>query len=292
LTLTVLNPLLLLQVLSPAHFEGLLCAAILASFVALRHGHPRVAVVLGCAAAAIKAPAVIVVLALVAAGMYGRRRSEALRELAIGAALVGACCVLFSAVLRNAWGWTSALETPTVGRTPAAPSSMVASLLGQIVPVASSADDVAAGRIAALGLAGCIVAWLLATAHRRPTLATTGLGLLVVAALSPVVYPWYLLWGLVCLAPLARSRKQVTWLSGASALGAVVTIEGMPHTWATVQTVLSIAAIAGYVLLADRPNVRWAVAAHVGRRAERLSRRAEPQRPEEPLPDVMTAASH
>jgi hypothetical protein len=289
LTLTVLNPLLLLQVLSAAHFEGLLGAAILASFVALRHGHPRIAVVLGCAAAAVKAPAIIVVLALVAASMHGRRRPEALRELGIGAALVGGCSVLFSVVLHNAWGWTAALETPTVGRTPAAPSSLAATVLERIVPVASSADDVAAGRIAALGLAGCIVAWLLVTAHRRPIMATTGLGLLVVAALGPVVYPWYLLWGLVCLAPLARSPKHVTWLAGASGLGAAATIEGLPHAWVTVETVLGIAAIAGYVLLADRPTPRLPFAAGLGRR---LSSRAEPKPAEEPRPDVATVASH
>jgi hypothetical protein len=133
------------------------------------------------------------------------------------------------------------------------------------------------------------VAWLLVTAHRRPIMATTGLGLLVVAALGPVVYPWYLLWGLVCLAPLARSPKHVTWLAGASALGAAATIEGLPHAWVTVETVLGIAAIAGYVLLADRPNASLPFAAGLGRR---LSSRAEPKPAEEPRPDVATAASH
>jgi len=84
---------------------------------------------------------------------------------------------------------------------------------------------------------------------------------------------------------LAHSPKQVTWLSGASALGAAATIEGLPHAWVTVETVLSIAAIVGYVLLADRANVRWPA-------IRSASHSRQPERPEEPRPDMATATSH
>jgi hypothetical protein len=227
LGLVVINPLLLLQVVSAAHFEGLMGAAILASLVAVRYGHPRAALVLAFAAAAIKAPAFIVVLAVAVVAVVGLRLRDALRDLLVSGTVVAACAAVMSLALPpDAWGWVKALETPTQGHTPIAPASLLADLLGHIVPFAAPDDVSAAGRLATLGVAGCIVLALTLSANQRPLAATAGLGLLAVAILGPVLYPWYLLWGLVCLAPVVRGR-QVRWFTAVCGLGAMTKLWGL-----------------------------------------------------------------
>ncbi len=52
---------------------------------------------------------------------------------------------------------------------------------------------------------------------------TLALSLLVVVALGPVFQPWYLAWGLFCLAPVAVGRWQVL-LIGVSSFAAVATL--------------------------------------------------------------------
>ena len=56
LACTVLNPVVLLQVVSAVHFEGIVGALLLASLVALRRGWITAALVAGCAAVLREAP--------------------------------------------------------------------------------------------------------------------------------------------------------------------------------------------------------------------------------------------
>ncbi len=228
LTMTVLNPLLLLQVVSAAHLEGVMCALLLGALVAADRGRWALGVALACGAAAIKAPALVAVLAIIAVhGLDRRGRPQwrpIVRDLAVAAVAFGA----LSALVPNGLGWTKALNTPGLADTPFAPSSLIAGLFHPVVQVASYDDRATAGRITTLLAAGCIVLYLLVTAHRRSLNRTVGYGLLAVALSGPVVYPWYLLWGLVCLAPTARASR-TKWLLLASALACVMTPPGFTH---------------------------------------------------------------
>ncbi len=256
LALVVLNPLLLFQVVSATHFEGLMGALLLATLVAVRRGHPHLALVLGFAATAVKAPAFVLVLAVAAANVVGLRWRDAARDLLISATIVAACAAVMSLVFPpDAWGWVKALETPTQGRTPIAPATLLGDLLGRIVPFASPTDVSAAGRIATLGLAGCIVLALTLTANHRPLASTAGLGLLAVAVLGPVLYPWYLLWGLVCLAPVVRGR-QISWFMAASGFGAMTKLWGLTATQNVVVTLVSLVAAAVICLRPVAPRRR------------------------------------
>ncbi len=258
LALVVLNPLLLLQVVSAAHMEGLMCAFLMAALLAAHRGHPRLALVLGFAATAVKAPAFVLVLAVAAVNVVGLRLRDALRDLLVSATIVAACGAVMSLLFPpDAWGWVKALETPTQGRTPIAPATLLGDLLGRIVPFASPTDVSAAGRIATLGLAGCIVLALTLTAHHRPLATTAGLGLLAVAVLGPVLYPWYLLWGLVCLAPVVRGRH-VEWFMAVSGFGAMSKIWGLTATQNVVVTLIALAAALAVVLRPGMPaDPRW-----------------------------------
>jgi hypothetical protein len=85
-----------------------------------------------------------------------------------------------------------------------------------------------AARAAALLAAACIVVYLTATTRQRRLELTVGFGLLAVALLSPVIYPWYLLWGVLCLAPIARGylRKLLVVTCASTAAMAVPGLPG------------------------------------------------------------------
>jgi alpha-1,6-mannosyltransferase len=97
-----------------------------------------------------------------------------------------------------------------------------------MVPWAPFDDLAMAGRTVALVAAGCIVAYLIATSQRRSLEATVGLGLLAVAVLGPVIYPWYALWGVLCLAPIARGRMRELVVL-VCAIESVAALPGMPR---------------------------------------------------------------
>src|SRR5579859_5806657 len=191
LTMTILNPLLILEVVSAAHLDGTMCVLLLGAIVAANQRHWVLAIVLAAAAGSIKAPAYLAVLAVIAVHQSSRRTID-WRALARDVA-AGVVSVLgFSLLVPDGWGWIRALNVPGLGRTTLAPASLVADLFQPIVSSASFDDRAAAGRITALIAAGCIVLYLTATAGRRALDRTVGYGMLAVGVLSPVVYAWYL----------------------------------------------------------------------------------------------------
>lgn len=246
LALTVLNPLALVQVISAEHLEGVFCALLLGALVARRHGNRVLAVVLACAAAAVKAPGFVAVLALIAWQRPGPRRwLDTLRDAAVAVAATAGLTML----VPHGWGWIPALNTPTLGYTPAAPASLIGDLCKPIVRPASFDDLTTAGRTAALLAAGCVVAYLTATAQRRAVERTVGFGLIATALLSPVIYPWYLLWGVVCLAPLAQGRLR-SLLVLICASGTVMAAPGLPRVTADLIDLV----VAGWAVIIIAPT--------------------------------------
>ena len=129
LIMTVLNPLVLLQVVSAAHLEGLLCALLLGALVAARRGRSTLAIVLACAAGAVKAPALLAVLAIIAWQRQGHNGRRAWLGTARDVAVALTTCAALTALVPHGWGWINSLETPTLGYTPAAPASLIGALL-------------------------------------------------------------------------------------------------------------------------------------------------------------------
>jgi hypothetical protein len=251
LALTVLNPLVLLQVISAEHLEGVFCALLLGALVARRHGNHALAVVLACAAAAIKAPGLVAVLALIAWQRPGRSMwTDGLRD----AAVAVVACVGLTMLVPHGWGWIPALNTPALGYTPAAPASLIGDLFKPIVRPASFDDLTMAGRTAALLAAGCVVAYLTATAQRRALERTVGFGLIAVALLSPVIYPWYLLWGVVCLAPVAQGRLRAMLIL-LCASGTVMAAPGLPRATADI---IDVVVAVGALMIVASSDVRFA----------------------------------
>ncbi|MCW2646149.1 MAG: hypothetical protein JWP07_2258 [Pseudonocardiales bacterium] len=220
LVLTVLNPLLLLHVVSGAHLDGVMCALLLGALACAQRERWVLAVVLACAAGSVKAPAFIAVLAVIAVHAHHARGGRAWRVAAGYAAVAVISVAGFTVVVSHGSGWVRALNTPSLGHTVLAPASLVADLLHPIVSGASSDDLATGGRVSMLLAALCVVVYLTATANWRSLADTVGYGLLAVALLSPVVYPWYLLWAVVCFAPTPTDshRDWVLALSASASL--------------------------------------------------------------------------
>ncbi|MGI8695346.1 MAG: polyprenol phosphomannose-dependent alpha 1,6 mannosyltransferase MptB [Mycobacteriales bacterium] len=249
LALTVANPLLLLQVVGAVHLDGLMCALILGALLASRRGHLLTALVLGCAAAAVKAPALVVVVVIIAmagadASPGPERRRVVARATGGAAAALGLLCVL----VPDGWGWIAALSTPGQADTAWAPADLIGVLVHAGVGWIQAPSLVFStlGRVGSLAIAGCLAWWLLVTVRRRLIADTTG-GLLLTAALfGPVVYGWYLLWGLLCLAPGATPRSR-PWIVAATMAGCLITVPGLSHQFAISVAVGAGIAAAGFV---------------------------------------------
>ena len=244
LTIIVLNPLLLLHIVSAAHLDGAMCVLLLAAVVQANRRHWAVAIVLAVAAGAVKAPAFVAVLAIMAVHIQSLRGAQRWRTAARDTAIAAVSTTIVSVIVRDGWGWIHALNAPALGHTALAPASLLGDLLRPVVPAASFDDLSAGGRVTALIAAGCIVVYLTVTARHRALDRTVGYGMLAVGVLSPVVYPWYLLGGIVCLAPTARAgRRDLVLLL--SAIGCLLSPPGFSGG---VSTALSVAA--GLVALA------------------------------------------
>jgi hypothetical protein len=127
----------------------------------------------------------------------------------------------------------------------------VAKVLAGIVRGASY-DDLAVGaRITTVTAAICLIAYLIVTVRHRSLDRTAGYALLALGLLAPVLYPWYLLWGAVCLAPSANGERRIGVLALCAA-GCVLVPQGFTPTTANVITAGALAVVAGLTAVAVR----------------------------------------
>jgi len=221
LALGVANPLVLLQLLAAAHWEALMGAAVMAALAFWRRGHPILAVLLASVAATVKPPAALAVLVL--GGAYVLSASSwpirVRRSTSVAAAAAAPWLAALLAV-PNAFGFVPALVTPLAGRTPYAPTTAAAELIaavGHLLGVGTNFGLLlSVTRMTGMLVSGVIVLYLLATARRRTAPETIGAALLAVALLGPVLYPWYLTWGLLPLIAAAGRERFLIALSAVS----------------------------------------------------------------------------
>jgi hypothetical protein len=246
LTLTILNPLVLLHVVSGAHLDGLLCALLLGAMVAVHQRRWLLALILASAAASVKAPAFAAVLAIVVVHSEGMRGRDLWRTAARDVAVAAVSVAAFAAVVADGWGWVHVVNAPALGRTPLAPASLLADLYDPIVAGASFDDLAAGGRITSMVAAVCIVGYLTVTAYQRPLARTIGYGLLALGFLGPALYPWYLLWGIVCLAPTARTARR-DWIVIISGFACFLSQPGLSTTASVILSLVALLIAAAIV---------------------------------------------
>jgi hypothetical protein len=269
LCLTVLNPAVLLVVVSAAQLVGVLVALLLAALVAATRQRWTAAIVLVALAAAIKPVALFAVVVFVGYHAVGRRAWTLVLRDSLTAAVVLAAC---TAAVPHGLGWLANLGDAIHEDIPFAPASAVSAMIGWVVPAAF--DDLqTGGRIATAAAGVAIVAYLIATLRARPLERTLGYVLLAVGVLAPGVYPSFLLWGVLCLAPTATGLRR-DWVLALSCAACVLTPVGLGETGARVATVVALGVIALALLFSalarsGRLPRRSARAAHDPRAASR-----------------------
>jgi hypothetical protein len=155
--------------------------------------------------------------------------------------------------VHDGFGWLGTVSKQFAAHPAYSIASAVANLLDPIVRGASY-DDLAAGaRITVLTAMVCVVVYLVATARQRSLERTAGYALLALGLLAPVLYPWYLLWGLVCLAAAASGVRRVLVLA-LSVAGCLLNPPGFSPTTTDVLSGVAVGVIA--LVLISTPSVR------------------------------------
>jgi hypothetical protein len=225
LWLGVLNPLVLLHLVTDAHNDAFMLGLMAIGLVCALERRPALGAVIVTLAALTKAPAGLAIAFLVtiwAGQLSGRARWA--RAAAGTAAIAAVTTVAATALAGTGYGWIAALDTPTRAHTWLSITTDLGYFTGtaaQWLGVAGVAETTDAWRLVGLAAAAvlCVVLWR-RSLQIGPVVAL-GLGLAAVVMLGPVVHPWYLLWGIVPLAAAARSRairRAVTALSVALVL--------------------------------------------------------------------------
>lgn len=260
LCLTILNPAVLLYVVSAAQLVGALIALVLISLVAARRRRWAAATVTIALAAALKPVALVAAPALIAYHAFGQPTRELWRRVLRDLAIVTVVFAAITVAVPRGWGWLSNLGDAFHEHVGYTPSNGVANLIGLVVPAAY--DDVQTGARIATGVAGAVaVVALLVTLRARPLEQTLGLALLATALAAPVLYPQYVLWGVICLAARAGAVQRA-WLVALSCAACLATPDGLGTRGGEIAAFIGIGGVllllAGWLAARRRRSTRTA----------------------------------
>ena len=221
--LVVANPLMIAHGIGAAHNDllmiGLACYAVTHATA----GRWGTAAVLAGAAAAVKLPAVLVVIAIAAvmSPLAARVRTR-VASLVIAGAVAVISVATIGQLTGVGSGWTGALGVPGMVKSPFSIANLVGLGTSGILEwlgldeaaVHAFAVFRLAGIIAALGL----VAVLAVRSSVHQAVRGTGIALLAVVLLGPTAHDWYFLWCLPFLAAARPGRRVTTLLVGVSVI--------------------------------------------------------------------------
>ena len=205
------SPLVLLSLVAGAHNDALMLGLMMTGLAVAKRFGTVPGVILCALAAGVKSPAALGVLFLgwVWAGPAAPTRRRIGHTLGAGLiALTTLECV--SVVSGTGWGWlrtTTTADAAFTGVTPVNVVARAASILSHILQVPFSTLE-ARPVFSVLGLlvAMYVGARLLLRSPQDGVVRCLGLTLLVLALLGPIVWSWYVTWGIVVLAAVAAGR--------------------------------------------------------------------------------------
>lgn len=228
-TLAILNPVTIYHLISAGHNDVLMLALLLAGIYYAKMSRPVVGIILVTLAALVKVPAEIGVLYI---GWHWLGDDKPIRERVrpvVTAFVISAIVMELAAKVTGlGWGWVMALSTPGQVRSPAVPTTALATFLYSISHFAGLPIRLgfylSVTRVLGFILSGIGSLYFLARARHYGALRSIGYTFLVVTLFAPVIQPWYIAWGLILLAGAPSDR--VTW--GIVAVSIAAMILGLP----------------------------------------------------------------
>ena len=232
--LAVSSPLILLQLVAPAHNDLLMAGLMVAGVWLALEGRPLLGIVICMIAATIKLPAVAA--ALFIAVVWCRASESPLEAIAtaakaLAAAVATAAVVTLVTGFGVGWISTSLFSTPARVRlaiTPATDISFtIQKLLRDVGASVTFADVESIVRALLFAASGIAALLFLARARWRTLVQCLGLTLVVFAFGGPALWPWYLAWALVLLATWEPAQRSWILVVGIVLASYVVRADGI-----------------------------------------------------------------
>src|SRR5580700_6596460 len=205
------SPLVLLFLVGGDHNDALMAGLLVAGLAVAKRVGTVPGVILCALAAGVKSPAALGVLFLgwvwAGPGAGTRRR---IGHTAVAGLIALATMELSALVTGTGWGWlrtTTTANASFTGVTPVNIAARAVSIASHVMQVPVSTMDVRPV-FSVLGLLIAIYVGyrLLLRSPDEGVVRCLGLTLLVLALLGPIVWSWYVTWGVVVLAPVALGR--------------------------------------------------------------------------------------
>ncbi|MGH9169898.1 MAG: polyprenol phosphomannose-dependent alpha 1,6 mannosyltransferase MptB [Acidimicrobiales bacterium] len=230
--LVALNPLVLFHLVAGDHNDAIMIGLLVAGLSVSREKFrwaPAVGILLCTLAALVKIPALVGVLYIgwdwLGPGVSPRRR---IGPAAVALAISGAIMTLVTWLVGFGWGWVAALQNPGAVSSWMDPATGFGDILAPLVSAVGFGDHKTGILVLCKLLAGlvglAIAARLLWKADGVGSVRAMALTLFVAVVCSPVVQPWYFVWG-VAVAAVVAERRLRSWLVGVSV---VMSFLGLP----------------------------------------------------------------
>jgi alpha-1,6-mannosyltransferase len=220
LWLVVLNPMLITHGIGAAHNDVLMLGLACSAFAIALTGHWGTAAVVAGAAAAVKLPGGLVVIAIAAVMSPLAGRALRFASLAIAGAISVLTLVTIGELAGVGSGWMGALDVPGLVRSPFSIANLIGMAASGVLEWLGD-DSAAKQALAIVRLVGMLVALtLIAVLSLRSSIhhaaRAVGIALLAVVVLGPSAHDWYFLWCLPFLAVARPGRRLITIITAVS----------------------------------------------------------------------------
>ena len=218
LWLAMLSPLVLLQLVSPAHNDALMVGLMVAGVAFALERRPLVGIALCALGATVKAPAAVaIVFILVAWSRTLPRTPERLRAAAQAVAVTVAIAAAVTLItgLGLAWISTGLFNTPGRVRLSITPATAlgytIAHALHHVsVPLNAKHFEATMSHVT-FAITALLGLWLLYRTRFENLVRQLGLLLIAIAIGGPAAWPWYFMWGIALLACWPAVQRSI-WL--------------------------------------------------------------------------------
>jgi hypothetical protein len=230
-------PLVLITFIGGAHNDALMIGLLLAGLAVARRFGTVPGIVLCAIAAGVKSPAALGVLFL--GWVWAGPGATVWRRLlhTIGAGAIALSTMQMVAVVSGiGWGWLHTTTAADKSFTLVTPIDAMSRFFSDAMSLVSLHISEQSAR-SVFGVAGLLCAagigiWLLERSPRDGVSRNLGLTLLIVAFLGPILWAWYVTWGVIVLAPAAswRMRKILIVISTFEVFVGVTTLHSVYRT--------------------------------------------------------------